>query len=76
MIFSSQYSFLRFCPIFFLTFLLLAQNIKLNKQHIIIGSMSLRMGTGDFFLYRIGTLIIDYILGNLIYKYRKLKNFA
>ena len=72
MIFSSTIFLFAFCPIFFLTFYFSPQNIKLKNVIIILGSMFFyAWGAGDFFFVILGTLIIDYLLGNLIYKYRK-----
>ncbi len=72
MIFSSALFLFAFCPIFFLTLYFSPKNIKLKNGIIIIGStLFYAWGAGDFFFIVLGTLIIDYILGNLMYKHRK-----
>ncbi len=72
MIFSSALFLFAFCPIFFLSLYFSPQNIKLKNAIIIIGStLFYAWGAGDFFFIVLGTLIIDYILGNLMYKHRK-----
>ena len=72
MIFSSIIFLFAFCPIFFLTLYFLPKSIKLKNGIIIIGSMFFyAWGAGDFFFIVLGTLIIDYFLGNLMYKNNK-----
>jgi len=72
MIFSSIIFLFVFCPIFFLTLYFSPKSIKIKNGIIILGSMFFyAWGAGDFIFIILGTLIIDYLLGNLIYKYRK-----
>ena len=69
MIFSSTIFLFAFCPMFFLTFYFSPKNIKLKNGIIIIASIFFyAWGTGDFLFIILGTLIIDYHLGNLMYK--------
>jgi len=72
MIFSSAIFLFAFCPIFFLLLYFSPKNLKIKNVIIITGSMFFyAWGAGDFFFIVLGTLIVDFILGNLIYKHRK-----
>lgn len=69
MIFSSTIFLFAFCPIFFLALYFSPKNLKLKNAIIIIGSLLFYFwGAGDFFFIVLGTLVIDYLLGNLMYK--------
>jgi len=72
MIFSSTIFLFVFFPIFFLTLYISPRNLKLRNAIIIIGSLFFYFwGAGDFFFIVLGTLVIDFILGNLMYKNSK-----
>jgi len=69
MIFSSTIFLFAFCPIFFLALYFSPKNINLKNGIIIIGSLLFYLwGAGSFFLIILGTLVVDYLLGNLISK--------
>ena len=71
MIFSSTIFLFAFCPVFFLIFFCLSKSIKAQNIWIIIGSLFFyAWGAGSFFFVVLGTLLIDYGLGALIYRDR------
>ncbi len=72
MIFSSTIFLFLFCPVFFLTLYISPRNMNLRNAIIIIGSLFFYLwGAGDFFFIVLGTLVIDFLLGNLMYKNSK-----
>lgn len=72
MIFSSTIFLFAFCPIFFLTLYFLPKSTWLRNIWIVVGSLLFyAWGAGDFIFIVLGTLLIDYFFGGLIYKNRK-----
>jgi len=70
MVFSSTIFIYIFLPLFFGAYYLVPQFLK--NTVIIIGSLFFyTWGARDFVLIVVGTLIIDYILGNIIFKNKK-----
>lgn len=73
MIFSSTIFLFAFFPIFFLALYLSPKSLKFKNAVIICGSLLFYFwGAGSFFFIVLGTLVIDYLLGNLMYKKPKL----
>lgn len=72
MIFSSSFFLFFFFPLFFLGFYIFRKNLRLQNTWIIVGSILFyAYGARIFFLIVISTLLVDYILGLLIYKHKR-----
>lgn len=72
MIFSSTLFLFFFFPVYFVVFYVLKKNIRIQNVWIILGSVLFyAYGAREFFLIVLGTLLIDYCLGLLIYKHKR-----